>query len=98
MSRRKNEHSSIEDILKEFVETNHLQQGLDKVNVRDAWKLLMGNGVNNYTTAIELKRDTLYIKLSSSVLREELGYGKAKIISMLNESLGKEVVKKLILS
>jgi hypothetical protein len=98
MSSRKNEHSSIEDILKEFVETNRLQQGLDKVNVKDAWQQLMGNGVNNYTTAIELKRETLYIKLSSSVLREELSYGKEKIISMLNESLGKEVVKKLVLS
>jgi hypothetical protein len=57
----------------------------------------MGNGVNNYTTDIQLKNDTLYVQLSSSVLREELSYGKAKIIAMLNESLGKEVIKKLVL-
>lgn len=98
MKKRKNEHSSIEDILKEFVETNDLQEGLDKVNVRDAWQNLMGNGVNNYTTAIELKRDTLYIRLSSSVLREELSYGKEKIISMLNEALGKDIISKLVLA
>lgn len=97
-ARRKNEHSPIEDILKEFVETNHLQEGLDKVNVREAWQSLMGNGVNNYTTAIELKRETLYVRLSSSVLREELSYGKEKIISMLNESIGKDIVKKIVLS
>jgi hypothetical protein len=70
---------------------------LDKVDVRDAWTKLMGNGVNNYTTAIELKNETLYVKLSSSVLREELSYGTEKIIAMLNESLGKELVKKLVL-
>ena len=98
MSKRKNSHSPIEDILKEFVDTNHLQEGLDKVNVREAWQNLMGNGVNNYTTAIELKRDTLYVRLSSSVLREELSYGKEKIVAMLNESLGKELVKKIVLS
>lgn len=97
-ARRKNEHSPIEDILKEFVETNHLQEGLDKVNVREAWQSLMGNGVNNYTTAIELKRETLYVRLSSSVLREELSYGKEKIITMLNESIGKDIVKKIVLS
>jgi len=57
----------------------------------------MGNGVNNYTTAIQLERETLYIQLSSSVLREELSYGKEKIIRMLNESLGKEIIKKLVL-
>ena len=97
MSKRKNNHSPIEDILKEFVESNDLQEGLDKVNVREAWQNLMGNGVNNYTTAIELKRNTLFVRLSSSVLREELSYGKEKIVSMLNESLGKDLVKKIVL-
>ena len=76
---------------------NNLQPGLDKVNVREAWANLMGDGVNNYTTAIELKYDILYVKLSSSVLREELSYGNEKIIKMLNEAIGKEVIKKLVL-
>jgi len=97
MAKRNNEHQPISDILKEFVDTNNLQKGLDKVNVREAWAKMMGNGVNNYTTNIVLERDTLYVQLSSSVLREELSYGKEKIIKMLNESLGKEVITKLVL-
>ncbi|MHA7943682.1 DUF721 domain-containing protein [Formosa sp. 3Alg 14/1] len=97
MAKRNNENLSISDVLKEFVETNKLEKGLDKVNVREAWTSLMGNGVNNYTTEISLERDTLYVQLSSSVLREELSYGKEKIITMINEELGKDVVKKLIL-
>ncbi|ALJ06256.1 RNA-binding protein [Pseudalgibacter alginicilyticus] len=97
MAKRNNENISISDALKEFVETNKLEKGLDKVNVADAWAKLMGNGVNNYTTAIKLERDTLYIQLSSSVLREELSYGKQKIIAMLNEELDKEIIKKLVL-
>lgn len=97
MAKRNNDNQPIEDILKEFVSTNNLQGGLDKVNVREAWTKLMGNGVNNYTTAIELKYDTLYVQLSSSVLREELSYGKEKIITMLNEFLDKEVIKQLVL-
>ncbi|TBN04718.1 DUF721 domain-containing protein [Hyunsoonleella flava] len=97
MPKRHNEHISIKDALKEFVETNKLEKGLDKVNAAEAWAKLMGNGVNNYTTAVKLERNTLYIQLSSSVLREELSYGKQKIIAMLNEELGKEVIKKLVL-
>ena len=97
MAKRNNEHRSIQDALKEFVETNRLEKGLDKVNVADAWVKLMGNGVNNYTTAIELKHEILYVQLSSSVLREELSYGNEKIVKMLNESIGKDVVKKLVL-
>lgn len=95
--RRNNDHLPISDIIKDFVDTNRLQTGLDKVNVQDAWSQMMGNGVNNYTTAVQLERDILYVQLSSSVLREELSYGKDKIITMLNEAIGKEVIKKLVL-
>ena len=97
MAKRNNDHLPISDILKEFVDANKLQTGLDKVNVKDAWVRMMGNGVNNYTTDIQLKGYILYISLSSSVLREELSYGKDKIIKLINEELGKEVVKKIIL-
>jgi hypothetical protein len=97
MSKRHNDHISIADALKEFVETNKLETGLDKVNVAAAWADLMGNGVNNYTTSVTLERDTLYVQLTSSVLREELSYGKEKIITILNEALGKPLIKKLIL-
>lgn len=97
MAKRNNNILNIHEALKDFVETNKLEKGLDKVNVREAWTDLMGNGVNNYTTAIELKNDTLFVQLSSSVLREELSYGKEKIITMLNEALGKTLIKKLVL-
>ena len=97
MSKRTNDHLPIEDIIKEFVASNKLQQGLDKVNVREAWRNLMGNGVNNYTTSVELKQETLYVQLSSSVLREELSYGKEKIKNMLNEAIGKELIQKIVL-
>ncbi len=97
MAKRNNDNQPIEDVLKAFVQTHNLQTGLDKVNIREAWHNLLGNGISNYTTAIELKHNTLYVQLSSSVLREELSYGKAKIITMLNEALGKEVITKLVL-
>ena len=97
MAKRINDNMSISDALKEFVEVNRLEKGLDKVNVADAWAKLMGNGVNNYTSSVSLERETLYIQLTSSVLREELSYGKQKIIDMLNEDLGKEIIKKLVL-
>lgn len=97
MSKRHNEHMSLSDALKDFVESNNLQKGLDKIEVEDLWVKLMGNGVNSYTTSIQLQRDTLYVQLSSSALREELSYGNKKIIAILNEALGKEVIKKLVL-
>ncbi len=97
MAKRKNENLNMGEALKEFIKENRLQKGMDKVDVREAWTNLMGNGVGNYTTAVELRSDTLFVSLSSSVLREELSLGKSKIITMLNEELGRDLVKKLVL-
>ena len=97
MAKRFNEESPIGDVLKQFISQNKLEAGMDIVNVRDAWKNVMGTGVNNYTTEIQLKGSTLYVALSSAVLREELSYGKEKIIKMINEELRKDLVIHLIL-
>lgn len=97
MARRINDHLSISEALQEFVSDNKLQKGLDKVHVRDVWNSQMGPAIEKYTTAIKLEKDTLFVQLSSSVLREELSYGKEKIVKMLNEELGRELVKKLVL-
>ncbi len=97
MAKRFNEEQSLGDVLKQFMQDNRLQTGMDKIDVREAWKNLMGNGVNNYTREIMLKGTTLYVELTSAVLREELSYGKAKIIKMINEELKREVVKDVVL-
>jgi hypothetical protein len=97
MSKRHNDKQNIEDLLKSFVKENKLEKGLEKVNVETAWRDLMGNGVNSYTSNIKLHHNTLYVELSSSVLREELSYGKEKIIKMINDYLGKIIIHKLVL-
>jgi glycine cleavage system protein P-like pyridoxal-binding family len=97
MAKRLSNNSPISDILKEIIITNKLTAGINEVDVKDAWKNLMGNGVNSYTKNIILKNSTLYVELTSSVLREELSYGKDKIIKLINDELRKDVVKDVIL-
>jgi len=95
--KRNNENLKLSDALKDFVSKNKLQSGLDKVKTRDVWNEQMGPAIEKYTTSLKLDGSTLYVQLSSSVLREELSYGKEKIIKMLNEALGKRLITKLVL-
>ena len=97
MAKRTSNQSIVGDVLSEIIKINKLESGLNQVSVVDAWKNLMGNGVNNYTNNVALRNGTLYVELTSAVLREELSYGKDKIIKMINEELGKEVVLNVVL-
>lgn len=97
MAKRSSNESSIGDVLKQIIQTNKLQPGMDQVSVKEAWVALMGNGVNSYTKNVVLKGSTLYVELTSAVLREELSYGKDKIIKMINDELRRDIVKEVVL-
>lgn len=97
MAKRLSNQSTVGDVLKQIIQVNKLQPGMDQIDVKEAWKNLMGNGVNSYTKNVAMRGSTLYVELSSSVLREELSHGKSKIIAMINEELQREVIKDVVL-
>lgn len=97
MAKRLSNQSTVGDVLKQIIQVNKLQSGMDQIDVKEAWQNLMGNGVNNYTKNVALRGSTLYVELTSSVLREELSHGKSKIIAMINEELQREVIKDVVL-
>ena len=97
MAKRENESNPIKDLMQSFIKENNLTKGMQKIKIEEAWQKLMGQGVVSYTQSVQLQNTTLIIRLTSSVLREELSYGKDKIIKMMNEEMGEEVVTKLML-
>jgi len=87
MTRRENESNKIKDLIPKMLSENHLQKGMDQISVKEAWLQVMGPGVANYTEDVSLKNQVLLVKLNSSALRQELEYGKDKILKMMRESL-----------
>ncbi|WBX74380.1 DUF721 domain-containing protein [Tenacibaculum pacificus] len=97
MAKKEKDSFLIKDLLGSYIEKGSLNKGFQKMRISEAWVKLMGAGVASYTGDIKLQNGTLIVRLSSSVLREELGYGKDKIIRMINEEMGADIVKKLML-
>ena len=94
---KKNDFVSMSDLLSDFKSQSKLQKGFEKVDVEGAWNTIMGPGVTNYTTQLKFTAGTLFVNLSSSVLRQELMYGRTMIIKNLNEHLGKDMIEKIVL-
>jgi predicted nucleic acid-binding Zn ribbon protein len=97
MSKRENNSYSIEDLMQLFIKENNLTKGMQKIKIEETWNKMMGQGVATHTTSVKLQNKTLVIHLTSSVLREELSYGKDKIVKMMNEEIGEDVISKLLL-
>ena len=87
----------INEVVKSFIQQNNLGSGIDAVKIDKLWEKLLGKNIKSYTDSIKLSDKKLYVKLNSSVLREELNYGKEEIVKMLNEELEKECIEEIIL-
>jgi len=96
-NKRHNDQQNISDVLKDFISKNRLGKGIDQVEVENVWAKVMGSAIIKYTEGIKLQNGTLFIKLSSSVLRNELSYGISKIKDNLNEELKRNLIEKVVL-
>jgi len=87
--------NTIKDLMQEVLNKNKLAQGIHQLDVANAWRKVMGEGVWTYTTQIQLTKGNLTVSLRSSTIREELSYRKEEIITMLNGYLKTDLIKKI---
>ena len=93
MSKRDNSTNKLKDLIPQMLQENKLKKGMDQIYVKESWAKVMGKGVMNYTESVSLKNNMIFVKLTSSTLREELEYGKDKISKMMNDALPNVTIK-----
>lgn len=93
---RNSEEESINDVVTKLLKAYGLTKNFDEYEAVNSFKKIMGAPIVKYTQEIRLKNKRMYIKLTSSVIREELSMGKSKIIKMINEDLGKVVLLDIV--
>lgn len=84
---------SIREVLNEFITGNSkVSKGYHTKHIEDVWKEQMGPVISGYTSKILYKEGTMKVYLTSAPLKRELLLGKDKIISIINEALGQDLV------
>lgn len=92
---RKTNEQSVKEVLSELLESYRLKSKLDETRVRDIWAQVMGQVIAGYTTEIKLRRHKLFVSISSAALRQELSYGRDKIMRNMNEALGEDIINEV---
>lgn len=95
MERKK--EKKIGSLLDDFVRANNLQQGLAEYRITKAWGTLLGKSVAMATKSLYVKDRKLFVKIHSSVMRNELTMIKPDIIRRLNESAGTDVIDDVVI-
>ncbi len=94
---RRNKTQTLGDVLQEYVKALKLQGKLDEVRIKDEWNEMMGGAIANSTKEVYMKNDILFVHLKSSIIRNELFMMRSSIVNRLNEKIGKNVIREMIL-
>lgn len=88
---------SISELVRATCREEGLETPLNEYRLIKAWLQVLGKNVNNYTGELYIKNQTLYVHVTSSVLRQELMMNRKNLVRLLNEHVKAQVITDIIL-
>ena len=82
--------------IKELILRNLRAQGLEtpllQKRLMEAWPVVAGEAINQYTGSVTIRNQTLYVHLTSPALRADLSMQRSEYVKRLNEYVGSQVI------
>lgn len=93
----KHQFSPLKDIFDEMIREMKIGDKMLELNIKKIWFEQMQGIIAKNTKNIYLRENNLYISIESSVLKQELFMAREKICQIINEKLGKNVIKEVVI-
>lgn len=94
--KRRNE-LSLGDAIAHLIDAGGMREKMDELDITSWWDEETGAMIARHTVGITLRRGKLTVRVDSAPLRQELSYMKETIQRNLNQRVGREVVKEIVL-
>ena len=94
---KKKNDQSLQEALQQMLQQYRLTPQLNESRVKMLWEKLMGKTISTYTSNIQVRKNVLYLTILSAPLKHELSYGKEQIRTLLNDELGEEFIKEVVI-
>ena len=82
--------------IKQLILRNLRLQGLEvplqQKRLVDAWPVVAGEFIAQYTGDVSIRNQTLYVHLTSPALRADLSMRRSELVQRLNEYVGSQVI------
>lgn len=90
--KRSGDSTPLGDVFHKILKAYSWDKKYNELEVLGKWEEMMGKAVAMRTTKLEIQNRILFLTLNSSVMREELQYGKEVIIQRVNETAGSKII------
>jgi len=93
---RRTKTQPLKDVIKEYIEALKMQSKLTEVGLINSWEKMVPPAIFRATKEIYIKDGKLFLKINSSVMRNELQLIKQGLMARLNDNAGSKVITDII--
>lgn len=93
---RKSKSEQLGDIVNQILRLNGLETPLNHYRIVEAWKTTIGKNFEKYTENVYIRNQSLYVKLNSPALKNELSMYSKKMAEQLNKEVNAQVIANII--
>jgi predicted nucleic acid-binding Zn ribbon protein len=93
---RKPNDITLKDAITKMLNVYKLRGKFDETGIVVHWPEIMGKAIANRTTQIYVSQRKLFVRIESSVIKNELMMVKTGIIQKLNERAGGDVITDMV--
>ncbi len=86
----------LKDAFESFLDVYNLKSKFNETYLVAYWEKIMGVTIARRTEKIYIKNNTLFLRLNSAALAQELVLAKSKMISLLNQEIGQELISDVV--
>jgi hypothetical protein len=87
----------IGDAIQQFLKGSRLKGDIQALQIGEIWEKIMGRTISKYTEKIHIINGTLFITTHVAPLKQELSFQKEKIKLRVNEALGSNEIKEVVI-
>lgn len=84
------------DALNAYLKAIGADSKIKEMRVLQAWDKVVGSYIAGDTAEINICNGVLFIRLNSPIIRNEISMRKTQIINRLNEEIGENIVKSIM--
>jgi hypothetical protein len=94
---RRSNIRSISEVISEYVEAYKLKGKLSEITLIKSWPEVVGDKIAAKTLELKIQHRKLFVKIHSSILRQELMMIRTELVKRLNDKAGESVIDEMVL-
>jgi len=94
---RRKTSTNLKEALNRMIDTYRLRGKINQSRLKENWLKIVGPAIAKHTLNMEVRDEQLYVRIDSAPLRQELTYMKDQLRENVNEALGEDYIKGVVI-